>query len=248
MRSRIFPTTSSDSTLISKRSINLLRMRVHFKFRAKLSYSFSTPSSSISSSHKFFSDPKQKRNLSHSRNTLHSEAKHTSQYHSTAIMDTFADLDMAQWCTQPLPSSLEPQSFDKTAQQMMSTPSSSSSTSMMMKKQQQQQQLEMMNMIKRRTSPSSTSGGAGPTEGSGRLLPFPFRLHRMLDDVERAGKQDVVSWMPCGRSFKVHKISRFVNEIVPVYFNLTQYKSFKRQLINYGFVRIQNGLLNSKFL
>ena len=144
-------------------------------------------------------------------------------------MNGFVDMDFQQWCNQPLPSDFEPQPLQSTS---LSHPGSTT-----------------MKPKKRPGGKGAAAAAAAADVGrsDGRLLPFPYRLHRMLEDVERAGKQDVVSWMPCGQSFKVHKISRFVNEIVPVYFNLTQYKSFKRQLINYGFVRIQNGLHNSKF-
>ena len=76
---------------------------------------------------------------------------------------------------------------------------------------------------------------------TGRLLPFPYRLHHMLEDAEKHGKQDIVSWMPFGRSFKVHKPDRFVKEVASIYFNLKQYKSFKRQLHNYGFTKIESG-------
>ena len=79
------------------------------------------------------------------------------------------------------------------------------------------------------------------SSSTGRLLPFPYRLHHMLEDVERHGKQEIVSWMPFGRSFKVHKPDKFVKEVAPIYFNLKQYKSFKRQLINYGFTKIETG-------
>jgi hypothetical protein len=81
---------------------------------------------------------------------------------------------------------------------------------------------------------------------AGRLLPFPHRLQHMLEDVEKRGKQDIVSWMPCGKLFKVHNPAQFVKEVAPVYFNLTQYKSFKRQLLNYGFVRAEINPRTSK--
>ena len=44
-----------------------------------------------------------------------------------------------------------------------------------------------------------------------RLLPFPYRLHHMLNDVEKRGNSHIVSWMPTGRSFKVHKPTEFVS-------------------------------------
>ena len=77
---------------------------------------------------------------------------------------------------------------------------------------------------------------------SGRLLPFPQRVHRMLQYAERHGKSHIVSWIPpFGRAFKVHRPNDFIEEVASVYFNLTQYQSFQRQLLNYGFLRIEGG-------
>ena len=70
-------------------------------------------------------------------------------------------------------------------------------------------------------------------------IPFPFKLHCMLDEVEERGIQNIVSWMPSGVAFKVHKPTEFIADVVPRYFNLTKYKSFKRQLLNYGFERLE---------
>jgi hypothetical protein len=73
-----------------------------------------------------------------------------------------------------------------------------------------------------------------------RLLPFPYRLHHMLSDVEKRAKDSIVSWMPNGRTFKIHKPRAFLGDVAPCYFNITQYKSFTRQLLNYGFKRAEN--------
>ena len=35
-----------------------------------------------------------------------------------------------------------------------------------------------------------------------------------------------------------------INTVAPFYFNLTQYKSFKRQLLNYGFKRLESGIFH----
>jgi hypothetical protein len=74
-----------------------------------------------------------------------------------------------------------------------------------------------------------------------RLLPFPYRLHHMLSDVQKRAKDHIVSWMPNGRTFKIHKPREFVGDVASCYFNLTQYKSFTRQLLNYGFKRAESG-------
>lgn len=86
-------------------------------------------------------------------------------------------------------------------------------------------------------TPSSTEEAA-TAPYNGRLLPFPYRLHFMLDDVAKRGKQDIVSWTPCGTMFQIHDPSRLVKDVIPTYFNMTQYKSFSRQLLNYGFTRV----------
>lgn len=74
-------------------------------------------------------------------------------------------------------------------------------------------------------------------------LLFPSKLYSMLHDAESNGFDDVVSW---GRSeengcFKVHRKKEFENQILPGYFKMTKYKSFTRQLHNYGFVWIRHG-------
>lgn len=48
--------------------------------------------------------------------------------------------------------------------------------------------------------------------------PFPVRLHKMLEEVERDGLTDVVSWQPHGRCFVVHKPKEFAVNIMPTYF------------------------------
>jgi hypothetical protein len=60
----------------------------------------------------------------------------------------------------------------------------------------------------------------------------------MLDDVMRADNQDIVSWQPHGKAFRVHKPREFAMHIMPRHFKQTHYKSFQRQLHIYGFHRI----------
>lgn len=71
---------------------------------------------------------------------------------------------------------------------------------------------------------------------------FPSRLYRMLVEVEEQGLSDVVSFLPHGRSFLVHKQERFVKEFLPRYFGgQTKWSSFSRQLNLYGFLRVTSG-------
>jgi hypothetical protein len=72
-------------------------------------------------------------------------------------------------------------------------------------------------------------------------LPFTWKLFEMLEDVHRQGRSDVVSWVDGGRAFKVHDLRVFVDEIIPIYFKQSKYKSFQRQLYFYGFTRVAKG-------
>jgi hypothetical protein len=46
-------------------------------------------------------------------------------------------------------------------------------------------------------------------------LPFPVKLHAVLEQVEADGFGHVVSWMPHGRSFVIHDSKEFVDRIMP---------------------------------
>ncbi|KAL7475846.1 hypothetical protein ACHAW6_001749 [Cyclotella cf. meneghiniana] len=76
----------------------------------------------------------------------------------------------------------------------------------------------------------------------GVVVPFPVKLHSMLDAIERDGYAHVVSWQPHGRCFVVHKPKEFVNHIMPKYFKQSKMASFQRQLNLYGFSRLTGGL------
>ena len=77
---------------------------------------------------------------------------------------------------------------------------------------------------------------------SSSKLPFLWKLHEMLDDVEKTGDDHIVSWLPHGKAFRVHKPKSFVQKIIPHYFNQSKYKSFQRQLHLYDFVRTPRGI------
>ena len=67
---------------------------------------------------------------------------------------------------------------------------------------------------------------------------FPWMLYGMLEDAEQQGFQDIISWLPGGKGFKVYDQVRFVGTITKMCFSQTHYKSFQRQLNLYGFSRI----------
>mmetsp|Transcript_5917 Transcript_5917/g.6370 ORF Transcript_5917/g.6370 Transcript_5917/m.6370 type:complete len:127 (+) Transcript_5917:137-517(+) len=47
---------------------------------------------------------------------------------------------------------------------------------------------------------------------------FPWKLHEMLELADQEGYDNIVSWLPDGRSFKVHAPNDFVQKIMPNFF------------------------------
>jgi hypothetical protein len=62
-------------------------------------------------------------------------------------------------------------------------------------------------------------------------LPFQLKLHQLLEDATEKGFQDIVSFHPDGKSFKIHKPHVFAETILPKYYNMSKMKSFQRQLV-----------------
>mmetsp|Transcript_35147 Transcript_35147/g.81270 ORF Transcript_35147/g.81270 Transcript_35147/m.81270 type:complete len:370 (-) Transcript_35147:583-1692(-) len=68
---------------------------------------------------------------------------------------------------------------------------------------------------------------------------FPSKLHEILSNIEF---EEIISWMPHGRSWKVHKPDEFVEKVAPQYFNQGKFGSFSRQVNRWGFRRITHGI------
>jgi hypothetical protein len=73
---------------------------------------------------------------------------------------------------------------------------------------------------------------AGKLDITDSKLPFPWKLHKLLEDAETRGITHVVSWLPGGEAFKVHNPAEFYQKIMTQYFKQTRYKSFTRQVSN----------------
>jgi hypothetical protein len=75
------------------------------------------------------------------------------------------------------------------------------------------------NLVSRR--PDSLFSSSAPPKESHALephqrsqsVPFPWKLHDMLNDMDRNGCDHVVSWLPSGCAFKVHDPELFVASI-----------------------------------
>lgn len=96
-------------------------------------------------------------------------------------------------------------------------------------------------------SPSSSASSLAPkrnqrsTSSLRSCIPFPWKLHEMLDAAAEEGVESIVSWLPNNRSFKVFDTKLFTETIMKRYFKQTKYKSFQRQLNIWGFRRIHDG-------
>jgi hypothetical protein len=82
----------------------------------------------------------------------------------------------------------------------------------------------------------STTGPLG-----GENMPFPFKLYDTLTRIDADGYSDIMSWLPHGRSFKIHDLDGFNDHILPMYFKHSKKSSLLRQLNLYGFRRICAG-------
>lgn len=76
---------------------------------------------------------------------------------------------------------------------------------------------------------------------SGSKERFPIKLYRMIYEMEKEGRTDVISFLPHGKAFAVHNEATFVKEVLPRYFANCQLPSFQKQLNLYGFHKITVG-------
>ena len=84
--------------------------------------------------------------------------------------------------------------------------------------------------------PLPGESATGPL-GGGDNIAFPFKMHDILTRIDAEGYSDIMSWMPHGRSFKIHDQDGFEEHILPLYFRHSKKSSLLRQLNLYGFRR-----------
>lgn len=70
---------------------------------------------------------------------------------------------------------------------------------------------------------------------------FPLKLYRILYEAEENGHADIISFLPHGESFRVHKPKEFMSLVMPKYFAVGRMNTFHKQLNLYNFKRITTG-------
>lgn len=91
--------------------------------------------------------------------------------------------------------------------------------------------------------PSSEPLNASPdyinfANGQLSQLNFPRKLHRILSTQQF---NDIICWLPHGRSWRVQQQQRFEKEVLPIFFRHGRYASFARQINGWGFRRMSSG-------
>lgn len=66
---------------------------------------------------------------------------------------------------------------------------------------------------------------------------FPNTLYEMLQQQNENNASEIISWLPNGAGFVIHKKKDFEDVILPTYFKGIKFRSFQRQLNIYGFER-----------
>ena len=87
-------------------------------------------------------------------------------------------------------------------------------------------------------SPSPPPSSRGSLESSIRVQKFPVKLYAILAQKEF---QDIITWMPHGRSWKVLKPNLFESLVMPLFFEYSNYHSFNRLVNAWSFRRISSG-------
>jgi HSF-type DNA-binding len=67
---------------------------------------------------------------------------------------------------------------------------------------------------------------------------FPVKLHMILSNPDF---QDIIAWLPHGRSWRILQQKAFEERVIPLYFRHGRYSSFARQVNGWGFKRITHG-------
>eukprot|EP00985_Skeletonema_marinoi_P011877 scaffold5632_cov146-Skeletonema_marinoi.AAC.7 len=60
---------------------------------------------------------------------------------------------------------------------------------------------------------------------------FPFKLYEMLEYARASGVSSSISWLADGNGFVIHNKDAMMNDLTPMFFNQTKFRSFVSVLI-----------------
>ena len=84
----------------------------------------------------------------------------------------------------------------------------------------------------------TASGARALSSPSGKEPTFPVKLHMILSNPEY---EDIIAWLPHGRSWRIVQQKAFEEHVLPHYFRHGRYSSFARQVNGWGFRRVTHG-------
>jgi hypothetical protein len=105
----------------------------------------------------------------------------------------------------------------------------------------QREQQDMEAPVAVATTASTSLAPVLPKQSNPSRLPFPMKLHRILEDAEETNMKHIISWTHNGEGFKVHNKHAFEAKFIPRYFSTTTYRGYHRNLNLWGFKTINRG-------
>eukprot|EP00985_Skeletonema_marinoi_P013525 scaffold6728_cov68-Skeletonema_marinoi.AAC.2 len=96
--------------------------------------------------------------------------------------------------------------------------------------------------VNQTTTPTNNMTASSSSTPRRTKAEFPIKVYAMLELADNIFEfAQAVTWLPHGRAFRIHNKVKFMEEVVPVFFNQTKIRSFNRQLHLWGFRRIGRG-------
>lgn len=87
--------------------------------------------------------------------------------------------------------------------------------------------------IPRQCSTDSTLSQRSISSSARPRARFPMKLRTVLNDALLENNEHIISWLPHGKAFKVHKPDLFASQIMRRYFRQSHFRSFTRQVSLY---------------
>ena len=82
------------------------------------------------------------------------------------------------------------------------------------------------NETSKSTAGKVDSAGENSSKAKAKEPTFPVKLHMILSNPEY---EDIIAWLPHGRSWRIVQQKAFEEQVIPVFFRHGRYSSFARQ-------------------